>query len=92
MYDLQLPFIIFLTDGFIFNNDMIIAPVIIPLNTERNITIASDASNFQKRKVMATGIAFCTENIDTITTIINNRIIVDTVIPPFLFSLLKQMA
>jgi len=47
-----------------------------PASTERNITIARDASNFQKRKVIATGIAFCTENIATTATIINNRIIV----------------
>jgi hypothetical protein len=45
---------------------MIIAPAIIPASTERNITIARDASNFQKRKVIATGIAFCAENIATI--------------------------
>ncbi len=66
----------FFKDGFILNNDTIIAPAIIPASTERNITIARDASNFQKRKVIATGMAFCTENIATIATIINNRIIV----------------
>jgi hypothetical protein len=61
---------------------MIIAPAIIPASTERNITIARDASNFQKRKVIATGIAFCAENIATIVTTINNRIIVTTAMFP----------
>jgi hypothetical protein len=63
---------------------MIIAPAIIPAITERNITIARDASNFQKRKVIATGIAFCTENIATIATIINNRITVTMVVLPYI--------
>jgi hypothetical protein len=72
----------FFKDGFILNNDKIIAPAIIPESTERNITIARDASNFQKRKVIATGIAFCAENIATIATTINKRIIVTTAISP----------
>jgi len=33
-------------------------PIIMPVSTERKITIASDASNFQKIKEMATGVAF----------------------------------
>jgi hypothetical protein len=74
----------FLTDDFTFNNDTIIAPVIIPAITERKITIARDASNFQKRNVIATGMAFCTENIATVATIINNRIIVAMVVFPYI--------
>jgi hypothetical protein len=75
--------VIFLIDGFILSKDTTTAPIIMPLSTERNITIASDASNFQKRKFIATGIAFCTENIATIATTINNRIIVATIMPPY---------
>src|SRR4030042_2171042 len=74
----------FLTDDFTFNNDTIIAPVIIPAITERKITIARDASNFQKRNVIATGMAFCTENIATVATIINKRIIVAMVVFPYI--------
>jgi len=50
-------------------------PIAIPDKTERNMTIARDASNFQKKNEMATGIAFCTEktvtNVMMINTIIN---------------------
>jgi hypothetical protein len=49
--------IVFL-DGFIRNKKAIINPVTSPVSTERKITIARDASNFQKKKVIATGIAF----------------------------------
>jgi len=35
-----------------------IAPAIIPASEIRKTMIARDASNFQKRKVMLTGIAF----------------------------------
>lgn len=40
----------------------IVPPMIIPMSRVRNITIARDASNFQKMKEIATGAAFCTEN------------------------------
>jgi hypothetical protein len=40
------------------------------------MTIARDASNPQKRKVIATGTAFCTEKIATRNNTINNIIIV----------------
>jgi hypothetical protein len=45
-------------------------PVTSPVSAERNITIASDALNFQMKKESSTGIAFWTENIATNTMII----------------------
>jgi hypothetical protein len=66
----------FLADGLNRINEMIIAPEIMPQSAERNMTIARDASNLQKRKVIATGTAFCTENMATRNNTINNRIIV----------------
>ncbi len=48
----------FLPDGLNLISDIIIAPAIMPKSTERKMTIASDASNFQKNNVMVTGIAF----------------------------------
>jgi hypothetical protein len=39
-------------------NKETITPVIRPVRTERNITIARDASNLQKKKEMVTGTAF----------------------------------
>jgi hypothetical protein len=42
-----------------------IIPVIKPVTTERNITIARDASNFHEKKEIVTGTAFCIENTET---------------------------
>jgi hypothetical protein len=44
------------------------APITIPLSTHRKMIIARDAWNCQKRNEIATGDAFCTENIETIKT------------------------
>lgn len=66
----------FLSDGLGLTKEAKIAPAIIPQITERKITIARDASNFQKKNVIATGDAFCTENIATIVNTTTNRIIV----------------
>jgi hypothetical protein len=76
----------FLADGLNRINEMIIAPAIIPQSAERNMTIARDASNLQKRRVIATGTAFCTENMATRNKTINNIIIVAMDI----FSILPQ--
>ena len=46
-----------------------------PANAERNITIAKDPSNFQNKKEMDTGAAFCTENVAINNMIINASII-----------------
>jgi hypothetical protein len=51
-----------------------------PVNAERNITIAKDAGNFQKRKTMETGKAFCAENMAT-TAMINSAIIKILILP-----------
>jgi hypothetical protein len=48
----------FLADGLNRINEMIIAPATMPQSAERNMTIARDASNPQKRKVIAAGAAF----------------------------------
>ena len=48
----------FLADGLNRINEMIIAPATMPQSAERNMTIARDASNLQKRKVIAAGAAF----------------------------------
>jgi hypothetical protein len=45
-------------DGFVRKNKAIITPVTSPVRTERNITIARDASNFQKKNEITTGTAF----------------------------------
>ncbi|MCJ7483739.1 MAG: hypothetical protein MUO31_12350 [Thermodesulfovibrionales bacterium] len=74
----------FLADGLNRINEMIIAPAIMPQSAERNMTIARDASNPQKRKVIATGTAFCTEKIATRNNTINNIIIVAMDIPSIL--------
>jgi hypothetical protein len=66
----------FFPDGLNLKSDTIIAPDAIPPSIQRNITIARDASNVQKRKVIVTGMAFCTENIATRTRMIDKRIIV----------------
>jgi hypothetical protein len=55
-----------------------------PQSAERNMTIASDASNLQKRRVIVTGTAFCTENIATRNNTINNIIIVAMDMPSVL--------
>jgi len=48
----------FFVDGFIRNKKAIITPVMSPVITERNMTIAREASNLQKKKVIVTGMAF----------------------------------
>jgi hypothetical protein len=52
------------------------APAIMPKTAQRKITIAREASNFQKRNVIVTGMAFWTENIETRNKAINRMIIV----------------
>jgi len=52
-----------------------------PERKERNMTIASEASNFQKKKVMATGMAFWTENTVTAARAIKKRTIEITLLP-----------
>jgi hypothetical protein len=64
---------------FFFINEIRMAPAKTPQIAERNITNARDASNFQTRKVITTGIAFCTENMITTAKTINNKISLDTV-------------
>jgi len=73
----------FLADGLTRINEMIIAPAIMPQSAERNMTIARDASNPQKRKVIATGTAFCTEKIATRNNTINNIMIIAINISPY---------
>ena len=73
----------FLADGLNRINEMIIAPAIMPQSAERNMTIARDASNPQKRKVIATGTAFCTENMATRNNTINNIMIIAINISPY---------
>jgi len=75
----------FLADGLKRINEMIIAPAIMPQSAERNMTIAREASNPQNRKVIATGTAFCTENMATRNNTINNIMIVAMDIPSILF-------
>lgn len=48
----------FLLDVFIRNKKAIVTPIMSPVSTERNMTIARDASNLQKKKVIVTGMAF----------------------------------
>jgi hypothetical protein len=48
----------FLADGFFLTKNPIIMPIIKPVTAERNITIARDASNLQKKKEIITGTAF----------------------------------
>jgi hypothetical protein len=62
---------------------MIIAPAIMPQSAERNMTIARDASNPQKRKVIATGTAFCTENMATRNNTSNNIMIIAINLSPY---------
>jgi hypothetical protein len=73
----------FLVDGLNRINEIIIAPAIMPQSAERNMTIARDASNPQKRKVIATGTAFCTENMATRNNTINNIMIIAINISPY---------
>jgi hypothetical protein len=73
----------FLADGLNRINEIIIAPAIMPQSAERNMTIARDASNPQKRKVIATGTAFCTEKIATRNNTINNIMIIAINISPY---------
>ena len=47
-------------------NNVRIVPIRIPPSMESSTIIASEASNFQNRKVTVTGIAFCKENIPAI--------------------------
>lgn len=47
-------------------NNVKIVPIRIPPSMESSTIIASEASNFQNRKVTVTGIAFCKENIPAI--------------------------
>lgn len=62
-----------------------------PVKTERNITIARDASDFQKRNEIATGIAFCTEKTVTNVMIINTIINV-IIFPLVVFHLLPFLS
>jgi hypothetical protein len=73
----------FLADGLNRINEMIIAPAIMPQSAERNMTIARDASNPQNRKVIATGRAFCTENMATRNNTSNNIMIIAINISPY---------
>lgn len=73
----------FLADGLNRINEMIIAPAIMPQSAERNMTIAREASNPQNRKVIATGTAFCTENMATRNNTINNIMIIAINISPY---------
>ena len=61
-----------------------IEPTIIPLNTHRKMMMAREAWNCQKRKEIATGAAFCTENMATINTIIKATMIL-AMVPPSCF-------
>ena len=79
----------FFLDNFILKSHDAINPMTTPAKTERNITIARDASNFQKRNEIATGIAFWTEK--TVTTVMMINTIINVIIfspfflsPPFL--------
>ena len=73
---------IFLCEDFLLRSDKIIAPAIIPQSIERNTIIASDASNFQKKKVISTGRAFCIENTATTKITINNKITIAIISSP----------
>jgi len=74
----------FLASCLNFPENMTSHAIKIPLNTERNMTIARDASNFHKRKETATGEAFCTEKIVTTAIIINkSTAIILSQSPPF---------
>jgi len=63
-----------LTDFFILSHREKNRAMIIPAKTDRNITMARDASNFQKRKDMLTTEAFWIENKTTNKTITINTI------------------
>lgn len=67
-------------------------PIATPAKTERNKTIARDASNFQKRNEIATGIAFCIEKTVTTTMMINTiiRVIISYLLAQILFILRKN--
>ena len=52
------------------NRKVIITPAINPASADRNMTIAREASNFQKKNVNSTGFAFSTENTATRTMMI----------------------
>ncbi len=65
---------VFFLDNFLLKSDDAINPKATPAKTERNIIIARDASNFQKRNEIKTGVAFCTENTATTAMMINTTI------------------
>jgi hypothetical protein len=71
-------------DNFILKKDAALTPITTPAKTQRNKTIARDASNFQKRNEITTGIAFCTEKTVTNAMMINTIINV-IILPPLLF-------
>jgi hypothetical protein len=72
----------FFLGNFILKRDATLTPITTPAKTERNKTIARDASNFQTRNEITTGIAFCTEKTVTTAMMINTII---TVIIFYLF-------
>ena len=69
---------------FIRMRNVRIEPTIIPLKTQRKMMMAREAWNCQKRKEIATGAAFCTENMATINTIIKATMIL-AMVPPSCF-------
>ena len=69
---------------FILMRNVRIEPTIIPLNTHRKMMMAREAWNCQKRKEIATGAAFCTENMATINTIIKATMML-AMVPPSCF-------
>jgi hypothetical protein len=70
----------FFLDNFVLKRDAAITHRTTPAKTERNKTIARDASNFQKRNEITTGIAFCTEK--TVTTAMMINTIINVIISP----------
>ena len=72
----QILFFTCLPDDLIFSKTMRSAPEIMPESTVRKMTIARDASNFQKRKVIVTGTEFCMVKIVTRPNTIDNKITV----------------
>jgi hypothetical protein len=67
--------------NFILKRNAALTPITTPAKTQRNKTIARDASNFQKRNEITTGIAFCNEK--TVTT----AMMINTIINVIIFSL-----
>jgi hypothetical protein len=68
-------------DNFILKRDAALTPITTPAKTQRNKMIARDASNFQARNEIVTGIAFCT--VKTVT----NAMMINTIITVIIFSL-----